>query len=155
MWRGRSSDLGDADQLRVVEAGRVKWDLAIIALAVHSVAGLSRRLTGTAVTAPMVFMVIGVLVGPLVADEIKLAPTNETVRTLAEATLAVVLFSDASRIKLRALRHDFAVPLRLLGVGLPLTIILGAVVAALVFGQLSVAEVFVLAVVLAPTDAAL
>ena len=74
---------------------------------------------------------------------------------LAEATLTLVLFSDAARIDLRALRQGYRLPLRLLSVGLPLTIAAGAVGAALVFGSLSVAEALVLAVLLAPTDAAL
>ena len=46
-------------------------------------------------------------------------------------------------------------PLRLLGVGLPLTILVGAVAAAALFGQLTVEEALILAIVLAPTDAAL
>jgi len=133
----------------------VEWKLAIVALAVLGVAGVSRRLSGTSITTAMAFVVIGVLAGPLVADEVNLAPTSATVRTVAEATLAVVLFADASRVKLGTLRHEFAVPLRLLGIGLPLTIIIGAVLAAGIFSQLSLAEAFVLAVVLAPTDAAL
>jgi NhaP-type Na+/H+ or K+/H+ antiporter len=53
------------------------------------------------------------------------------------------------------LRREYAVPLRLLGVGLPLTIALGAVLAALLFDQLSATEALVLAILLAPTDAAL
>ena len=76
-------------------------------------------------------------------------------RALAEATLALVLFCDASRIDLGQLRREVAVPLRLLGFGLPLTIALGAVAATLIFGQLTVAEAMILAIVLAPTDAAL
>jgi NhaP-type Na+/H+ or K+/H+ antiporter len=103
----------------------------------------------------MAFVAIGVLLGPLVADELTAAPTSATVRTLAEATLAVVLFLDASRIQLRALRREYSVPLRLLGIGLPLTIALGAVAGAVMFGQLTFSEALVLAVVLAPTDAAL
>jgi NhaP-type Na+/H+ or K+/H+ antiporter len=133
----------------------MKWELAIIAAAVLAVAGVSRRLTGTSVTPAMVFVLIGVLVGPLVIDEVTPAPSSSTVRTVAEATLAVVLFADASRIKLRVLRREYAVPLRLLGVGLPLTIGVGAVLAAAIFDQLSVIEAVVLAIVLAPTDAAL
>jgi NhaP-type Na+/H+ or K+/H+ antiporter len=66
-----------------------------------------------------------------------------------------VLFADASRIKPRVLRREYAVPLRLLGIGLPLTIALGAVLAALLFDQLNATEVIVLAILLAPTDAAL
>ena len=103
----------------------------------------------------MAFVLIGVLFGPLVLDDVTPAPTGATVRTLAEATLAVVLFADASRIKLRVLRREYAVPLRLLAIGLPLTIALGAVLAAAIFDQLNVGEAVVLAVLLAPTDAAL
>jgi sodium/hydrogen antiporter len=133
----------------------MKWDLAIVAATVLAVAAVSRRLTGTPVTPAMVFVGVGVLMGPLVIDELTGAPTGSTVRTLAEATLAVVLFADASRIKPRVLRREYAVPLRLLGIGLPLTIALGAVLAAVIFDQLSVTEAIVLAILLAPTDAAL
>ncbi len=76
-------------------------------------------------------------------------------RLLAETTLALVLFSDASRIDLGALRRTLDVPARLLGIGLPLTIALGAAAAAAVFGELSIEEALILAIVLAPTDAAL
>ena len=74
---------------------------------------------------------------------------------MAEATLAFVLFSDASRIDLGKLRRDVSVPLRLLGIGLPLTIALGALAAAVIFGQLTVWEAVIVGVILAPTDAAL
>jgi hypothetical protein len=78
----------------------VKWALVCVALAVLAVAALSRRLSGTPVTAAMAFLVIGVLVGPTATDGIDLSPAGATVRTLAEATLAIVLFADASRINL-------------------------------------------------------
>jgi sodium/hydrogen antiporter len=133
----------------------VKWELAIVAAAVLAVAGASRRLTGTPVTPAMAFVAIGVLVGPLVIDGVTSASNGATVRTLAEATLAVVLFADASRIKLRALAREYVVPLRLLGIGLPLTIVIGSVLAVAIFAQLNLAEAVVLAIVLAPTDAAL
>jgi NhaP-type Na+/H+ or K+/H+ antiporter len=133
----------------------VKWELAIIAAALLAVAGVSARLTGTSFTPAMAFVGIGLLVGPLVIDQVTLDSTSATVRTLAEATLAVVLFADASRIKLRALKREYEVPLRLLAVGLPLTIVLGAILASALFTGLTVAEAVVLAVLLAPTDAAL
>ena len=66
-----------------------------------------------------------------------------------------MLFCDASRIDLGQLRREVGVPVRLLGIGLPLTIALGAVAAAAIFGELTVEEAVILAVVLAPTDAAL
>ena len=103
----------------------------------------------------MVVTAVGVLVGPLVLNDLSVRPTSSTVRTLAEATLAVVLFSDSSRVNLRALRREASMPLRLLGVGLPLTVVLGGLVAALLFGSFSISEAMILGVILAPTDAGL
>jgi NhaP-type Na+/H+ or K+/H+ antiporter len=134
---------------------KVGWALVWVAATLLAVAAVSRRLTGSPITAPMVFVAVGVLLGPRVGGEVDPAPAGEAVRTLAEATLAVVLFSDAARIDLGALRRESALPLRLLGIGLPLTIALGALTAAALFGELTVAEALVLAVLLAPTDAAL
>jgi NhaP-type Na+/H+ or K+/H+ antiporter len=133
----------------------MEWALALIALALLGVAAVSRRLAGTPITPAILFVAFGLLVGPEVLDGINLASSSATVRALAEATLALVLFSDASRIDLGALRRTVGVPVRLLGIGLPLTIALGAVAAAAIFGQLTVMEAVILAVVLAPTDAAL
>jgi NhaP-type Na+/H+ or K+/H+ antiporter len=133
----------------------MKWELPIVAGALLAVAGVSRRLIDTPFTTAMAFALIGLLVGPFVLGEVTVSSTSETVRTLAEATLAVVLFSDASRIKLRVLRQEYAVPLRLLAIGLPLTIAIGALLAAAMFAHLNAGEAVVLAVLLAPTDAAL
>ena len=76
-------------------------------------------------------------------------------RLIAETTLALVLFADASRINLRLLTREIAVPARLLGIGLPLTILAGIGVALLVLPGLSVVEAALLAIAVAPTDAAL
>ena len=133
----------------------MEWTLAIIALAVLAVAAVSGRIAGTPITPAMLFVAIGLLVGPKVLGEVDISSTGSTVRTLAEATLTLVLFSDASRINLRELRRDRNVPLRLLGIGLPLTIAAGAVAAGVVFGRISIEEAAVIGVVLAPTDAAL
>jgi sodium/hydrogen antiporter len=135
--------------------GAMEWSLAIVALALLRVASISRRLSGTPITPTMLFVAIGLLVGPQVLDGIDLSSTSSTVQVLAEATLALVLFCDASRIDLGKPRREFGVPVRLLGIGLPLTITLGAVAAAAIFGQISAAEAIILAIVLAPTDAAL
>ncbi|ADB49042.1 cation:proton antiporter [Conexibacter woesei] len=131
------------------------WALAIVALALLGVAAVSRRLSGTPVTPAMVFVAVGLLVGPKVLDGIDVESSSGSVRTLAEATLALVLFCDASRIDLRMLRREVGVPLRLLGIGLPLTIALGAVAAAVLLDRLTIEEAVILAIVLAPTDAAL
>ena len=115
----------------------MEWSLAIVALTLLGVAAISGRLSGTAVTPAMVFVAVGLLVGPEVLGEIDLESSSATVRALAEATLALVLFCDASRIDLGQLRREVGVPVRLLGIGLPLTIALGAVAAAVIFDQLS------------------
>jgi sodium/hydrogen antiporter len=133
----------------------MEWSLAIVALAVLAVASVSGRIAGTPVTPAILFVAIGLLVGPRVLDELDLATTSSTVRALAEATLALVLFSDASRINLTQLGREANIPGRLLGIGLPLTILLGALGAAAIFGQLSLEEALIIGVVLAPTDAAL
>jgi len=133
----------------------VGWSLAIAAVSLLAYAAVSRRLDGTPITAAMIFVGIGLLVGPELLDSLDFAPTGHTVRTLAEVTLAFVLFADASRIDFRALRREYAVPVRLLGIGLPLTIVAGAGVAALLFPGLTFIEALVIGVLLAPTDAAL
>lgn len=133
----------------------MEWALAIVALTLLGVAAVSGRLSGTPVTPAMVFVAVGLLVGPQVLDGIDVASSSASVRTLAEATLALVLFCDASRIDLRLLRREVGVPVRLLAIGLPLTIALGAVAATFVIDQLTIEEAVILAVVLAPTDAAL
>jgi NhaP-type Na+/H+ or K+/H+ antiporter len=129
--------------------------LAVIGGALLLVAAISRRLSGAPLTPAIVVVAIGIVVGPLVLDKLVAPPTSATVRTLAEATLAVVLFSDSSRVDLRALRREAAMPVRLLGVSLVLTIGLGGLVAVALFGRLSVGEAMILAVILAPTDAGL
>ena len=133
----------------------MEWSLVIVAVTLLGVATISGRLSGTPVTPAMVFVAVGLLVGPEVLDGIDIESSSETVRTLAEATLALVLFCDASRIDLRQLRPEVGVPVRLLGIGLPLTIVLGAVVGAVILDQLTLEEAVILSVVLAPTDAAL
>jgi sodium/hydrogen antiporter len=133
----------------------VEWALAIVAGTLVAVAAISGRLSGTVVTPAMVFVAVGLLVGPEVLGEIDLGSSSGIVRALAEATLALVLFCDASRIDLGMLRREVGVPVRLLGIGLPLTIALGALAAAVLFDRLSVEEAVILSIVLAPTDAAL
>src|SRR3954451_17262855 len=133
----------------------MEWSLVIVALTLLGVAAISRRLSGTPVTATILFVVVGLLAGPKVLGEIDLESSSSTVRVLAEATLALVLFSAASRIDLPQLRGGIGVPLRLLCIGLPLTIALGAATAAALFGPLTLTEALILAIVLAPTDAAL
>jgi NhaP-type Na+/H+ or K+/H+ antiporter len=130
------------------------WALTTIAVLLIAFAMVSRRLGRFNVSGAMFFTTAGLLAGP-VLGLLDLKVHGEQVKLLAEITLTLVLFADASRISLRALRHEFAVPLRLLGIGLPLTIVAGALVGAAVVPGVSLAEAALLAIVLACTDAAL
>jgi NhaP-type Na+/H+ or K+/H+ antiporter len=114
----------------------VHWAVAVVALTLLAFAAISGRIAGTPVTAAMVFTAVGLIVGSEALGLIDVPPTGETVKLLAEATLALVLFADASRIDVGALHGELSVPLRLLGIGLPLTLVSGFLVALIVFPQL-------------------
>ena len=94
------------------------------------VAGVSKRIRSTAVTLPMLYVLFGLAVGVLFSDYIGLTFDDPIVEVIATLALALVLATDASRIKLKRPVSNYTLPLRLLGIGLPLTIALGAVVAA-------------------------
>ena len=131
------------------------WALPTIAIALLAYAAVSGRLEGTPITAPIVFTAVGLLVGVDALGLVDPSVSGEPVKLLAEATLALVLFGDASRIDLAALREEVSIPARLLGLGLPLTLIVGFAVGTVLLGALSWPEALLLAVILAPTDAAL
>jgi NhaP-type Na+/H+ or K+/H+ antiporter len=101
------------------------WQLVALSLIVLAFAAVSGRIEGTSITPPIVFTAAGLLVGARALGFVDPAPEGHAVKLLAEATLTVVLFFDASRIDLRALRTEAGWPARLLGIGLPLTILAG------------------------------
>ncbi len=127
----------------------------VVALAVLAFGLVAGRLRGTSLTMPMVFTAAGLLLGPAVLGVLDFRADDEVVSVLAEVTLAVVLFTDASRMDLRTVLREHDLALRLLGLGLPLAIAVGTVVGVVLLPDLPVAVVAVLAAVLAPTDAAL
>ena len=118
---------------------------------------VSRRLERSIITPPMAYVLFGLLISSSALGLIQeVEITNEIIKVLAEITLAIVLFTDASRIKLKLLRQEYKFPLRLLSIGLPIAIILGTGFALLLFPtKLNLWSAAALATVLAPTDAAL
>ncbi len=131
------------------------WTILVLAVGLFAWAVFSRRLEHGVVTPAMFFVTFGLVLGPEGTGWITLDVGGEELRGVAELTLTLVLFTDASRLNLRALRQDYPLPARLLGVGLPLTIALGAVTAKTLFGGLTWLEAGLVGVILAPTDAAL
>jgi NhaP-type Na+/H+ or K+/H+ antiporter len=131
-------------------------DLAIVAALVFFWGTLSARLERFDVTAPIIFVLGGLLLthGPLAV--LAFTPSNELIKELAEFTLALVLFSDASRVSLHELREDAGVYGRLLGIALPVTIGLGTLLALALTGPgTSIWLALLVGAALAPTDAAL
>ena len=130
-------------------------DLAIVAALIFAWGAFSARLERFDVTAPIIFVVAGWALthGPLAT--LGFAPSTELIKAMAEITLVVVLFCDASRVGLHELRTDLALYLRLLLVGLPLTIGLGTLLALALPGITNAWFALLVGAALAPTDAAL
>ena len=125
-------------------------------LAVFVVYGLlASRLERWLVTAPIFFVVVGFVLGPSGAGILGLGLENETTLVITELTLGVLLFADAATVRLREVEGDARLPVRLLLVGLPLTIVIGTVAARLLFPEAGWAAAALIASILAPTDAAL
>lgn len=114
----------------------------------------SRRMERFELTAPAAFVLLGLLLGEG-TGVLDLALPHETVKTLAEITLVWVLFTDAARLSFRALRPELGLYVRLLGVGLPLCVGLGALLAAVLLPGVSGWSALYVGAALAPTDAAL
>jgi sodium/hydrogen antiporter len=131
------------------------WGVAAAAGSLGAVALVSQRLTSTAVSGPMVLVAAGLACGPIGLDLIDVSRDAEAVTLLFEAALVAVLFTDAAGVRWSELRRDDALPLRLLGVGLPLTMLLGGLAAWMLLDGFSAWELALVAVMLAPTDAAL
>jgi NhaP-type Na+/H+ or K+/H+ antiporter len=103
----------------------------------------------------MLLLAAGLACGPVGLDLLDIARDAEAVKVLLEVALVAVLFTDAAGVRWSVLRRDDALPLRLLGLGLPLTMLFGAVGAWLLLPGFTVWELALVAVILAPTDAAL
>ncbi|GGE87751.1 cation:proton antiporter [Mycetocola zhadangensis] len=128
---------------------------AILMVIVLGWAVISDRLARWNITGPVVFTVSGFLLANPEWGPISVNIETQSVHLLAELTLAMVLFSDASRVNVSDLRHDISVPVRLLAIGLPLTVLLGTLAAAVLFVDLSWALAGFVGASLAATDAAL
>jgi sodium/hydrogen antiporter len=114
-----------------------------------------KRLSTTPLTGPIVFTLAGALAIFAIPGWKESMPEHGAFLTLAEVGLVMVLFTDASRTDLKVLKRIKSLPTRLLTVGLLLTMVLGALLAKLIFTELTAWEACILACILAPTDAGL
>ncbi len=131
------------------------WGWVIVALVIIGYLALSRRLDGLWVTAPMVFVTLGAIVADDGLGIVTVELDGELVDVLFKATLALLLFVEAAAIKPAELRSETGLIARLLAIGMPLAIAIGAAAALVFFGLLSFWEAAIVGAILAPTDAAL
>jgi len=136
--------------------------LFVLALLVFVFGLGSKIFSKTVITGPLAFVGFGLLLAPQVCEALGIDHLFEetevfkdSIHLLGEITLVVVLFTDAAQIKIKSLVKGAGMPIRLLAIGMPLTILLGALLAKPFFGELGVWELALLATMLAPTDAAL
>ena len=127
--------------------------LVIVLVAVFGWSMLAGGLRRSPITAPVVFVALGMLLA-LAAADIE-AEFSHELKVLAELTLVMVLFSDAARVRFREIRHDLGLISRLLGIGLPLSIVAGTLLALVMFPQVGPWAALLIGAALAPTDAAL
>lgn len=134
----------------MTEAAFASLALLILGWAVGSALLLRVNVTG-----PLVFSVAGFLLGNPDWGLLSVDVATPSIRLLAEITLALLLFSDAARVNVSKLKRAITVPARLLGIGLPCSVVLGSVLAAWLFDDFTWALAGFVGAALAPTDAAL
>lgn len=129
--------------------------LIVIAMCIVLYGAFSARLGQSVVSAPVLFMLAGLVAGEAGLRVFDIEIDNHVLEGFGELTLGLILFADAASTNSRRLAHDYRIPRRLLLVGLPLSIAFGTLVAIGLFPDLGWQEAALIAAILAPTDAAL
>jgi NhaP-type Na+/H+ or K+/H+ antiporter len=130
-------------------------NIALLAAFLLTYSIFAGRFESRLLNGPLMFMLAGLILGPAFLGILQPRIDKDGLKLLAELTLAIVLFSDAANADLKVLRANEGLPLRLLMIGLPLTIVGGWLVGVWLFPQVPPLELAILATLLAPTDAAL
>jgi len=127
----------------------------IIALIVLVYGFFSKRLERLNISGPMVFLLFGIVLSPLGLDLIEIPLDSDAVKIVAEIALIIVLFTDSSQLSLKQFKTGWEISARLLFIGLPITIVFSTYIATLFFPNEPLLYLILIALILAPTDAAL
>ena len=130
-------------------------EIAAIALMFLAFSLFSRRLANTVISAPMFFLLGGMLLASDLVRLVSFEDIEPVLLYVGITALGLSFFNDASRIKLNALRGNVHLPARLLFIGLPLTFLLGTLLAGWLIPDLFWVEAALLAVILTPADTGL
>jgi len=130
-------------------------NLAIVAGFAFIYSAISGRVDRSMITGPILFIAFGLICGPLVLGILDINIKNVELRVVADITLALILFIDAANADLSILRSNIKIPRRMLLIGMPMVIVLGVGFGWVLFPDLSIFELCILATMLAATDAAL
>jgi NhaP-type Na+/H+ or K+/H+ antiporter len=123
-----------------------------ILIGILLIAAVSKRIRETVITLPMLYVLFGLFVGLVFTEHIELSFEDPVVHTIGSLALMLVLAIDGSRIKLSSFSRDHNLPVRLLLIGLPLTIAIGTILGAAMFKGMEFWAVAILAVILTPAD---
>lgn len=127
----------------------------VLAVLVLGYAVVSERVNRSYIAPALIFLLLGMGLGPFGLHLLDAGPGTEGYTVLAQLALAVILFNQAAKLRFDRIRVHGAVALRLLVFGIPLTVALGALTAVLLLPVLPWWEAVCLAAVVAPTEAAL
>lgn len=130
-------------------------ELAIVAAAVLLFGLFGKRLGGGLLTIPLVFSLFGFALGDAGLDLVTFEAMDGTILMIAELTLTLILFSDAARLDVKTLLKERQLAIRMLLIGMPVALVLGAGLAYWLFPGIGLLPAFLLAAMLVPTDAAL
>ncbi|MFM4972965.1 cation:proton antiporter [Aeromonas veronii] len=138
-----------------MDAHLLYQNLAVIAAFLLIYSLIAGRFESKLVNGPLLFLLSGWLLGPGGLELLSLSIDSAGIKLLAELTLVIVLFNDAANTNWQVLLANRQLPIRLLLIGLPLTLLCGALFGHWIFPDLPLLEMAILSTILAPTDAAL
>ena len=138
-----------------MDAHLLYQNLAVIAAFLLLYSLIAGRFESKLVNGPLLFLLTGWLLGPGGLELLSLSIDSAGIKLLAELTLVIVLFNDAANTNWQVLLANRQLPIRLLLIGLPLTLLCGALFGHWLYPDLPLLEMAILSTILAPTDAAL
>ncbi len=138
-----------------MDASLIYQNLAVLAAFLLIYSLIAGRFESRLINGPLLFLLMGWLLGPGGLGLLSLSVNSEGIKLLAELTLVIVLFNDAANTNWQILAANRALPIRLLLIGLPLTLLGGTLFGLWLYPDLPLLELAILSTILAPTDAAL